>query len=191
MSPRSDKQYEDIRNAKRKIIMSDALQLFAENGYFATSINDIADKAKISKGLIYNYFSGKEDLLKAIVVNGLQDITEIFDPNKDGFLSDDEFDFFIDRIFEVLKKNIPFWRLYYSLLMKSDVIKIIKEPMLEFIAPFLNTLTDYYKRHGRKNPDTCAMFFGSTLDGISINFISAPELFPLNDMKILLKEKLK
>jgi AcrR family transcriptional regulator len=171
--------------------MVTALELFAEKGYYASSINDIADNAGISKGLLYNYFSGKEDLLKAIVVNGLEDITEIFDPNKDGFLSDDEFEFFIDQIFDVLKNNISFWRLYYSLLMKSEVVNIIKEPMIEFMAPFLKTLTDYYKRHGKENPEACAVFFGSVLDGITLNYITAPELYPLNDLKKILNEKLK
>ena len=171
--------------------MLSALELFAENGYYPTSVNDIADKAGISKGLLYNYFSGKEDLLKAIIVNGLQDIIEIFDPNKDGFLTDDEFEFFIDQIFEVLKNNIRFWRLYYSLLMKSEVVNIIKEPMAEFMSPFLNTLTDYYKRHEKENPVANAIFFGSVLDGITLNYITDPELYPLNDLKKLLKEKLK
>jgi AcrR family transcriptional regulator len=189
--PRTEKQYEEIRKAKRKAIMDIALELFAENGYYATSITDICEKANISKGLIYNYFSGKEDLLKTIVITGQEDILEIFDPNKDGFLTEDEFEFFIDRIFEVLKKNIPFWRLYYSLLMKSEIVNIIKEPMIEFMSPFLNTLIDYYQRHGKENPIANAIFFTAVLDGIGLNYITNPDAYPLADLKQLLNEKLK
>ena len=171
--------------------MNTALELFSENGYYATSITDISEKAGISKGLIYNYFSSKEDLLKTIVMSGLEEIEEIFDPNKDGFLTEDEFAFFIDRIFDVLKNNIAFWRLYYSLLMKSEVLNIIIEPVTEFMNPFKNTLIDYYKRHGKENPEVYARFFVSVLDGITLNYITAPELYPLSDLKNILNEKLK
>jgi AcrR family transcriptional regulator len=189
--PRTEKQYEVIRIAKRKAIMNIALELFAEKGYYATSINDISVKANISKGLIYNYFSGKEDLLKSIVINGQEDIIEIFDPNKDGFLTDDEFEFFIDRIFDVIKTNIPFWRLYYSLLMKSEILNIVKDSMYEFMSPFLNTLIDYYQRHGKENPKAHAIFFTSVLDGIGLNYITAPDSYPLSDLKKILNEHLK
>jgi AcrR family transcriptional regulator len=191
MCPRTEKQYEEIRSAKRKSIMNTALELFSEKGYYATSINDISEKAEISKGLTYNYFSSKEALLNDIVINGLEEITEIFDPNKDGFLTEEEFDFFIDKIFDVLKKNIPFWRLYYSLLMKSEIVSIIRKPMSNYMAPFLKTLTDYYKRHGKEDPKASAVFFVAVLDGISLNYITAPDLYPLSRIKKILKVQLK
>ena len=46
--------------------MSVALKLFAEKGYHATSISQIAAKAKVSKGLMYNYFEAKKNYLKKL-----------------------------------------------------------------------------------------------------------------------------
>ena len=57
--------------------MSVALKLFAEKGYHATSISQIAVKAKVSKGLMYNYFSSKEDLLDEIIEEGFIALTEL------------------------------------------------------------------------------------------------------------------
>lgn len=74
--PRTKKQFEKIRNEKIELIKNSALKLFAENGYHSTSISKIAKSAKISKGLIYNYFESKESLLHDIMFSGLKDFTD-------------------------------------------------------------------------------------------------------------------
>ena len=181
----------DTKKTKKDLIMTVALEEFAEFGYHATSVHTIAKKADVSKGLLYNYFESKEDLLKEVIFGGLKTLFDIFDPNKDVVLTEDEFDSFIDKVFDVLKENIGIWRLYFSLLMKSGVQEIIKEPMYQYIEPFMKTLNDYYKKQGKKNPEIWSVFFGSVLDGISVNFISEPELYPLEEIKKLIINVLK
>lgn len=44
-----------------------AMQAFAENGFAATKVEDVARRAGVSKGLLYLYFRTKEDLFKAVV----------------------------------------------------------------------------------------------------------------------------
>ena len=44
-----------------------ALTAFAENGYAATRVDEVAKKAGVSKGLLYLYFKTKEDLFKAVI----------------------------------------------------------------------------------------------------------------------------
>jgi AcrR family transcriptional regulator len=48
-------------------ILSAALDCFAERGFAATRLDDIAARAGVSKGTLYLYFSGKEELFKALV----------------------------------------------------------------------------------------------------------------------------
>ena len=43
-----------------------ALHAFAEKGYAATRIDDVARRAGVSKGLTYLYYKTKEDLFKAV-----------------------------------------------------------------------------------------------------------------------------
>ena len=85
MPPRTEKQFKEIRKDKKKIILDTSLELFAEKGIHSTSISMIAKKAGISKGLLYNYFDSKEELLKEIVFSGMNEIFNLFDPDKDGF----------------------------------------------------------------------------------------------------------
>ncbi|MDI6852611.1 MAG: TetR/AcrR family transcriptional regulator [Deltaproteobacteria bacterium] len=53
-------------NLKERIIY-ESLRLFSRNGFLNTSISDIMDAAKISKGGFYNHFKTKEDLLLAVL----------------------------------------------------------------------------------------------------------------------------
>lgn len=50
-------------NGTRKRILEAAVQLFSQKGYDATRVNEIAEKAKVTKGLIYYYFKSKEEIL--------------------------------------------------------------------------------------------------------------------------------
>jgi len=54
-------------NEKQEHILVVAQQLFGEQGFSATSIRDIAQKANINVSMVSYYFGGKEGLLKAIV----------------------------------------------------------------------------------------------------------------------------
>ena len=44
-----------------------AMHAFAEKGYAATRVDDVAKRAGVSKGLLYLYFKTKEDLFKAVI----------------------------------------------------------------------------------------------------------------------------
>ena len=59
-------------------IVRTAAKLFSTKGYLATSMNDIASKAKISKGAIYHYFQTKDEILNFIALNYVQfDVNEL------------------------------------------------------------------------------------------------------------------
>lgn len=50
-------------------IVDAAFAAFAENGYAATRVEEVAKRAGVSKGLMYLYFKTKEELFKAVVKN--------------------------------------------------------------------------------------------------------------------------
>lgn len=120
MSPRTQKQFEEMREDKKTLIMDVALQHFANEGFFSTTINHIAKHAGISKGLMYNYFESKEALLRTIVHRSVNEIYNYFDIDRDGYLSEEEFEYFIRKINVILKEKRSFWRLLMQLLMQND-----------------------------------------------------------------------
>jgi AcrR family transcriptional regulator len=121
MSPRTKTQFETIREEKRSLIMETALEHFAGEGYHKTTITHLAKHAGISKGLMYNYFESKEALLSAIIDKSMSEIAEYFDPDKDGILTEDEFELFVRRYFKVIRDKVKFWRLYFQLMLQKEV----------------------------------------------------------------------
>lgn len=61
--PRFQRRKED-RPAE---ITEAAMNAFAEKGFAATKVEDVARRAGVSKGLLYLYFKTKEDLFKAVI----------------------------------------------------------------------------------------------------------------------------
>lgn len=55
--------------SKRDLILETALEVFANNGYGSTRLDDIAKKAGLSYGLAYYYFNSKDTLFHATVQN--------------------------------------------------------------------------------------------------------------------------
>jgi AcrR family transcriptional regulator len=58
-------QVEDavLVNQRRAQFVHTAIELFSRNGYFATTVKEIADAAEVSPGLIYQYVTDKEEIL--------------------------------------------------------------------------------------------------------------------------------
>jgi AcrR family transcriptional regulator/predicted DNA-binding transcriptional regulator AlpA len=63
---------------RRKHIMAVASHVFAEKGYYATTISDIATAAGIAKGTIYWYFNNKRSIMIAILDDISQEIVQTF-----------------------------------------------------------------------------------------------------------------
>ena len=51
---------------KRDILLDAAVRLFAQKGYENAKISEIAKMARVSDGIVYEYFKNKEDLLLSI-----------------------------------------------------------------------------------------------------------------------------
>lgn len=60
--PRIKQQFDEMRRVTKDKIIAAGLQLFAYKGLAATSIQDIANLAGISIGLMYHYYKSKENL---------------------------------------------------------------------------------------------------------------------------------
>ena len=57
----------DKADTSKKQILAAAFNEFTKKGFAMTSMDNIAQKANVSKGLIYHYFDSKESLLEALV----------------------------------------------------------------------------------------------------------------------------
>ena len=58
----SRRSNQERREQSTEQVLDSALNLFVSNGYGATSIDDIARRAGLTKGAVYFYFKGKSAL---------------------------------------------------------------------------------------------------------------------------------
>lgn len=67
MSPRNERRNQQIKDERQEQILDAALKVFATSGFTATKISDIANAAGVSHGLVYHYFSSKEQIFNELV----------------------------------------------------------------------------------------------------------------------------
>src|SRR5205085_4259161 len=51
---------------KRRLILDAAVRVFARKGFHSSRVGDIAQDAGVAHGLLYHYFSSKEEVLETI-----------------------------------------------------------------------------------------------------------------------------
>jgi AcrR family transcriptional regulator len=61
---------------RRTGILDSALAVFSENGYHASSIDDIAREAGVSKALIYEHFASKQELYADLIARNARELTQ-------------------------------------------------------------------------------------------------------------------
>jgi AcrR family transcriptional regulator len=57
----------ESKERTRQRLLAEAQRLFRERGYAATSLEQIADAAEVTKGAIYGHFASKEDLMLSAI----------------------------------------------------------------------------------------------------------------------------
>ena len=63
MTERADLRSADRRGGAREAIVQAAIDCFYERGYVGTSVQDVVDRAGVTKGAFYHHFTKKDDLL--------------------------------------------------------------------------------------------------------------------------------
>ena len=61
---------------RRTAILDAALSAFSKKGYHATSIDDIAGEAGVSKALIYEHFASKQELYANLIARNARELTQ-------------------------------------------------------------------------------------------------------------------
>ena len=105
-----------VMEEKKGGIERAAKDLFIKQGYHATSMRDIAARADVSLGNLYNYYSTKEDLLKSITEKYQKVIDErlraMFNEFNEPFQPANLLRFG-QRVKEIVSEHADYWLLMY------------------------------------------------------------------------------
>lgn len=167
---------------KQEKILEAALQLFAEQGYAATSTSKVAKEAGVSEGLIFRHFKNKEGLLEAIFNAVAERTKDIF---ADIVLTTDPKEVIgkvLEMPFRIDASEYKMWRLTYA--MKWQIQNYSSEKM----EPIKLAVKNAFEKLGYKNPEAESELILMLLDGAATAILLHE---PENKMEILkcLKDK--
>ena len=187
MAPRKKEENKKIREESKGKILLAALELFAIQGYHPTSISQISQKAKVSKGLMYNYFSSKEDLLKAVVVASYEEAATILVDSIEPYISVEDLHQILKRVLDsfvvMLKENAEIWKLSVALSMQITNMPDIHAMMTNLFEEVYQQIESILKLKGRKDTFREARLIAATMDGIALHYLVLGKDFKLDEVK--------
>jgi len=173
-----------MRGRTREAILASSLELFAKRGYSATTTEEIARKAKVSKGLIFSHFDTKQDILFAIVDEQFDRIISNVLKENDARPAKERLVSFVDATVDLIKNDPLLARLSLQLNLDDGYRKLMKNKKTkQYLDAFLSQMKAVFSELGSNKPELDSFILMFLFDGIVANYTVAPELFPIDDIK--------
>lgn len=186
--PRTPAENERIRRETREQILNATRTLFYSKGYHATSIEDVAKQAQISKGLLYHYFKGKEDLLAALVEQRIEDLLDVMQAAAAKPTPSEQIHHIIEGALADVRQQPEAFRFELNLLTQPKLDPVVakhSQKLTDERANQFKLQTEMFKQLGVKDPLQRSLYFSSTLQGVALMVATYPETFPLDQIKAL------
>ncbi len=163
------------KKAMRREIIKASLKAFLKYGFHKTTINQIAQEAKIAKGTFYLYFSSKEILISAITSLHFKKLRDEFIA-KEYFQTLDELFLYIGNallISEEESKFIPIFFEAFGSQFSSKLFMAEYKKLFDDIGCFyeenFELLIQNNQISKKINPDTLGRVLVSMIDGIVLH----------------------
>ena len=147
---------------KQENILNAALELFAEQGYAATSTSKVAKEAGVSEGLIFRHFSNKEGLLNAIMEHIKEMAFKAYAPILAKSDPKEIIKGVLEMPFTISEEQYHFWKLLYSFKWQTEIYDD------SISAPIKNALINAFKKLGYNNPEAEAEGIMIIIDGLAV-----------------------
>lgn len=176
------------QDKSRQKILDAAFELFAKKGYAQTSVDSIAGRAKVSKGLIYHYFDSKEHILKGVFARMKEDGDRLYD----GIESLGP-EAFLERMIDVSIKYVihqtKTFRLMIALTVQLEVMKGLRQEIEAVRNEWLLWLAEVFRSLNYEHPEAEAYLFSAMLDGVGIGYIVMAPDYPIGEIKALIMKR--
>ncbi|MED4693818.1 TetR/AcrR family transcriptional regulator [Peribacillus frigoritolerans] len=184
--PRTSEENDRIRQASKEKIRAAAMELFIKQGYYATSISDIAKQAGISKGLLYNYYKGKEELLSEMVEDRIKEVAEVMEEAFTLNTPREQLEHIINGAIDNIHQKPEVHRFYLHLQTQPESDKeLIKYShlIIEENARQFEFQCKIFESMGETEPRKRSLYFSSVLQGIMLMVSTYQQGFPIEEIK--------
>lgn len=184
--PRTPEENDRIRQASKEKIRAAAMELFIKQGYYATSISDIAKQAGISKGLLYNYYKGKEELLSEMVEARIKEVVEVMEEAFTLNSPSEQLEHIINGAIDNIHQKPEVHRFYLHLQTQpesdEELIKY-SHLVIEENARQFEFQCKIFESMGETEPRKRSLYFSSVLQGIMLMISTYQQGFPIEEIK--------
>jgi len=183
MSPRSKELSKQMKAESRSAIIAAALELFAKKGFSATTTEQIAKRARVSKGLIFAHFPTKQEILLTIVDEEFDRLLPNSHEDTDAQSPKERFVSLVDSWMDMLKNKPLLVRLTLQLNLDDEYRKLMKKKGKRYVEIYFDRMRALLVQLGSKNPDLDSYLLSMLFDGFASNYTVAPDLFPIDEIK--------
>lgn len=181
MSPKVSDAYKEER---RQAILDAALRCFAEKGYGSTTIDDIAAELGVSKGVVYLYFSGKEELYMQVMEERMQ---QSLTGMKKRFRAEDGAENKLRQVFRAfreqslpeLKRLLAFHLEFWLESSRREDLKAVMDRQSAYAEEFIGEIVREGAHSGEFRPEAdpgeFSALFWAMRDGIALQFVGGGE----------------
>ena len=131
----------------RRAVLDAALRLFSRQGYRATTMREIADKAKVSTGNVYHHFPDKEAIFLALIDEYLELAKTRRFPFMRALYEATRFPDNIEQLGFAAQESVRRYRDYLALVY-VDVIEFEGTHIQHFYADMARRFTDFFEEQG-------------------------------------------
>ena len=189
---RSKTAAQQMRDRAREAILEGALAVFGEKGFGGATTAEVAVRAGVSKGLVFNYFPTKDALLEALIERTLGEALAYWEEAEWSGPAAEQLRRILDIGVERVLANTPFYRLYFSLVLQPGGSEAVDRA----VARLMPRLMAYFARTerlmaelGSAAPALDAKIFQFALNGF-VQAIAAqaglarqPDIMPIDELK--------
>lgn len=188
MSPRTAAQLEENRKATEQQILTAALKIFSIHGYAGASIRIIAKEARISNGLLYNYFKSKEELVFAVMKSSFKtlDTTIVYEKAE---TPEANFKNSVCNFFELISAEKEKVRLLAQMGLHGKKFDLLNDATISKYQQSVSKFESIFKEMGLSNPKLEARILVVTLDGVMFETLLMGQPFNIEKFKNELIQK--
>jgi AcrR family transcriptional regulator len=140
-------QREEKSERSRRAVLDAALHLFSHQGFRATTVRDIADRARVSTGNVYHHFPDKETVFRALIDEYLEIASSQRSPFMRALHTTQRFPDNIEDLGFAARATIRQYRDYLALIY-VDVIEFGGTHIQKFYGAMADRFTQFFTQQG-------------------------------------------
>lgn len=161
------------KEERKAQIKQSAIELFTEKGFGNTSVQEIIDRACLSKGGFYHYYSSKENLFREILEDGMEYRKDLIIEYRDEHKKLDRRELLINLLLDKILDHNDYKKMFVKLMLEMPSNPKLKKIFEDFSEGMNADFIEFCQKEGFTEyiditNDEFGMIISSLMIGVTI-----------------------